>query len=469
MQAKWGPPWTQRSRLACVTRCPRVAECVSAPLLQHVGTMRVPASLRRPSASRARQIGGSLGASVVIQLSLLASGILTARSLGPTGRGDLAILFILPSVALQLACVGVPSAVTYYVARQKGAAGTIAKSLVPVAGVQLLVSAALLLLLSGLFLEASGGTRTAALLTVAAMPLFLAQFYGLHLLQGLNEIRLFNIFRAAGPVALSIGLACGLVVGLTVLSCTAIWLTAVALTTVAMSFVVPRRIRHAKKTSGDLSAPPRPKEIVRFAAAGFLAQISPVETFRVDTLVVAALFPSSVVGYYAVALSLSNAPRFIADALVAVASPQIAAQDAASGRAAALRYIIAAALACGATAGVLALAAPYLVPFLFGSAFDAAVGLSVILVAAAACVSVKRVGIDCLRALGRPGATTVIEVATLLVMGTGFVLLGSQGEGTGVAVALLLSALGGLLLTLYAVNATTGRPPDAGPRAVKRG
>src|SRR3954454_7458705 len=71
---------------------------------------------------RFRELGESLGASVGVQIALFGSGIITARSLGPTGRGDLAVLLVLPSVALQLATLGLPSAVTYYVARNKPAA-----------------------------------------------------------------------------------------------------------------------------------------------------------------------------------------------------------------------------------------------------------------------------------------------------------------------------------------------------------
>lgn len=415
--------------------------------------LRVHQGFKRLATPRLRQVGESLGASAAVQVSLFVSGIVMARSLGPSGRGDLAILLVLPVVAVQLGGVGIPSAVTYHIARNKPAARVIVRRVAPVAALQVLLTAVLLLALTQLFLGSkASATQLAGLLTVAIVPLLVVQYHGIHILQGLGDIRWFNGFRVATPALFSIGLTLSLLTGLTVLSCVLIWIATGVAATVCMVVVLAVRIRHFEERHALVKPVPPRREIVRFGLVGFLAQVSPVETFRVDTLVVAALFPSQIVGYYAVALSISNAPRFIADALVAVAYPQIAGQEPNEARTSARRYMRAAIMACGGATLAMAWAAPFIIPLLFGGPYEPAVLLSVILLSAAGLISVKRVGTDCLRALGRPAVTSRIEVGALSVLAVGFVVLAPWDSGKGVALALIGSGAAGLFLTLRSLR-----------------
>jgi O-antigen/teichoic acid export membrane protein len=254
-----------------------------------------------------------------------------------------------------------------------------------------------------------------------------------------------------------IGLALGLLSGLTVISCTLIWLASVVSVSGAMVVSLVVRVRLAEQRAHEYldDRVPTRRQMVRFGATGFLAQVSPVETFRIDTLVVAGLFSSEVVGYYAVALSISNVPRFVADGIVAVAYPQISAQNAVAARASTRRYMLAATVACGGATAALALAAPYIIPLLFGQAFVPAVALGVALVIGVGLISIRRTGSDCLRAQGRPGLATRIEVVALVVLAAGFLVLAPSGRGLGVAYAIIASAAVGLSLTLLALRTTT--------------
>ena len=394
---------------------------------------------------RGRQVLESLGAVAGIQVALFASGILLARSLGPTDRGNLAVVLILPEVAAQLVCVGLPSALTYFIARGRPAWVQIIRQLRAVWIVQVAVAVAILIALVEYFLREDADARRAGYLAIASVPLFVVNYYGLHVLQGLGEIRWFNTFRILPVTLFSGGLAVLLLAGPTVMNCTAVWLGSQAVTSTAIAIVLRRRARRDEPL-GDV---PERGEMVRFGVKGFLAQVSPVETFRIDTLVVAGLFSPTVVGYYAVAASVSNAPRFIADAIVTVAYPHVAEQrDLRHARSSAWRYVGAAALLCGTVAAGLAVALPVLIPFLFGDAFDPSVPIGVLLLVAAAVISVRRVALDCLRALGRPGVSTVTEVVSLVALVALLAAIGSSGAGQGVALALALAFGVGLVLVL---------------------
>lgn len=407
------------------------------------------------SARRTRQLGESFSASVAVQLTLFGSGIILARVLGPSERGDVALVLALPQVAVQLAMFGLPSAATYFVARNPDEARSVVRLLAPIGLAQTIATALLIVVLSELFLGSKApGTRDAGLLTAAAAPALVLQFYGTHLIQGLGELRAFNLLRFMNPALFALGLILGLLFGLTVMSCALVWLISLLISTTTVLTVLTVRTRKRGRKNPAVEGVPSRRRIVRFALAGYLAQVSPVETFRVDVLIVASLFPSRVVGFYAVALSVSNAPRFIADAIVTVAYPHISVQERAQGRTASRRYLLLAAALCGGVALGIAVSLPVLVPLLFGQRFAPAVGLGAVLVIAAGIISVRRVGTDCLRALGKPGVSTLVEMASLSVLAAGVALMGHWAEGRGVALSLLASATVGLLLTLLTLRRT---------------
>ena len=405
--------------------------------------------LKRARTGRLRHLIESLWTSVGIQAFLFGSGIIVARSLGPSGRGDIAIVLILPAVAAQVVCAGVPSATTYFVARYRASWQSVAGHVPRVATLQACAAVALVLLLDALFLADRGdATHVAALLAVATVPLLIAQYYALAILSGLEDLRWWNIFRAAPAACYTVGLISGLAFGLTIVACASIWLAGQVVATSALLRHLRHRHRAGPAGADRDGLPPSRRELVRFGVVGFLAQVSPVETFYIDTLVVAALFPAHVVGYYAVAFSVSNAPRFVADGIVAVGYPHVSAQDPKEGRSAMKRYILVAVVLCGATAAAIVLLLPWLIPLLFGNAYRPAIGIGSILVAAVGVISVRRVGSDCLRALGRPGVATSIEVVVLSVLALGILALGHWREGRGVALSVAMSAAVGLGLTL---------------------
>jgi O-antigen/teichoic acid export membrane protein len=421
---------------------------------------RVTHRLRKVLTNRVRQILQSLSASVGIQVFLFGSGILVARSLGPAGRGDIAIVLILPAVATQVVCLGVPSAATYFIARAPTAWRVIFRHLPMIALIQAVIAGGVVLALNSYFLgDKAEPTRLSAWLVVGAVPLLIAQYYGLAVIQGFSDLRWWNIIRIAPTAFYTIGLLAGLFFGLSIVACTALWVGSQLVTTLALGGLLRSRYRGGSQDLPGGAEIPTRRELVRFGVVGFLAQVSPVETFRIDSLLVAALFPSQIVGYYAVATSLSNAPRLVADGIVAVGYPHVSSQNEQDGRASTMRYLLLSAVLCAGVTVVIVLALPFLIPLLFGKRFEPAVGVSAILVVAIAVISVRRVGSDCLRGLGKPGASTLIEIFTLGVLAVAFLFLAHWQEGRGVALSLVIASAIGLAMMLVLVSRRPESPP----------
>lgn len=412
------------------------------------------------STARGRQLAGSLWASAGVQLALVGSGILAARSLGPAGRGDLALILLLPAVATQLVCLGIPAAATYFIARQREAWRTVMRHVGTVAVTQVFASLVLLYLLDLIFLaDKSDSAKEAAVVAAASVPVLVANFYGLAILQGLGKLRWFNVYRVAGPGLFTLVLVAVISLsGLSILVCTVAWLSAQVAVALAIYGQLLRHARSHLQTESVVEKAPTRPEVLRFGAAGFLAQVSPVESFRVDQLATALLFSSEILGYYVVASSVSNIPRFLADGIAAVAYPDVSARPALEAAGTARRYLIVAAALCGGAAVVTALALPWVIPLLFGDRFTQAIGIGVILVVAAGLVSIRRVSSDCLRALGRPGAATSNEILKWTLLLPAFLTIGRWGEGKGVAISLVIAsavALGLLVRVLYHRHADT--------------
>ena len=95
------------------------------------------------------------------------SGVLAARMLGVTDRGNFAQLWLVAIVLAQLATLSVPAAVTYFVADGRASGGAMLRSIKRLAGLQL---AALLMVhamaLWGIAHDEAPDVQMAALITL---------------------------------------------------------------------------------------------------------------------------------------------------------------------------------------------------------------------------------------------------------------------------------------------------------------
>src|SRR5438067_1606289 len=75
------------------------------------------ARLRMPAISTLhRDVAGTIGTSLAVQASLLVSGVAVARLLGVTDRGHLALFILLATVLPIILTLGLPLALTYWIA-----------------------------------------------------------------------------------------------------------------------------------------------------------------------------------------------------------------------------------------------------------------------------------------------------------------------------------------------------------------
>lgn len=395
---------------------------------------------------------GSVATGLVIQAVLVISGPLLARMLGLDGRGYLAALVLWPALIAQLGSLGLPLAVTYNVARDRASAKAVARAAlrfaIPQAFLLTVVHAVVLLL----FLRGEpASVRAAGAVTLAAIPASLAQHYGLAMLQGQQRFAAFNVLRALPAVLYAGGVTALFLLGVTsILPVVLAWLGANALIGAATLVT-------ALRAAGSVDAGPGSADLggmLRFGLRGLLGTVSPIETFRLDQVVLALFLTPAALGLYVVGLAFTNLPRFVAESVGMVAYPRVGAQtDVTDARRSMWAFFWASAAMSAVIVIPLLLAAGWLVPFFFGDDFRGAIRVTQILLPGMVFASARRVLSDGLRGRGHSGAGTVAEVAAWLWLAPALSVLVPLWEANGVALSLSSSyavSLGVLLIIAVA-------------------
>jgi O-antigen/teichoic acid export membrane protein len=401
------------------------------------------ASWRSPSR---RNLIYTIGAGLAIQVMLVVTGPFVSRLLGPAGRGDLAALMIWPTVLIQLGGLGIPAAVTYFLSRGTERRETIHLGLRYAAAQTVALTLIQVLVVIAVFAGRSAEVHEAALISIAVIPGMLAREYGLAVLQARASLAWYSALQLL-PIVLYMAAVVVLFVASAGLVAVVIaWVgTTVSIGLATFAFAVKRIEALGPPVPGQAS--PGGREMFWFGLRGILSANSATDIVRPDQLALALFLPSRALGLYVVALAITNLPYFIAKAIGIAAFPAVARQsDPAVARRVAWRYLWAMIGSAGVIVATLFALASFLIPFFFGQEFRESVELSYILLAGAFFTAVRRVGAECMRGRGHPGAGTTAEiVAVVWLLATLAVLLPFVGV-TGAAIGLASSQLTSFLV-----------------------
>jgi len=389
----------------------------------------------------------TVGAGLLVQLMLVVTGPFLARLLGPSGRGDLAALMLWPIVLVQLGGLGIPAAMTYYISRGSSRHETIRRAL-SFAGVQALVLVTLqTLIVVFVFGDRGAEVRDGALLTIAAVPALLAQEYGLAVLQARSDMAGFNALRLLPTAIFMVAVIVLFITSAGLVAVTLSWVGATALVGSTTFTLAILRGRTPPVTARESGQGPTGRELLSFGLRGILSANSATDIIRPEQIALVLFLPSRALGLYVVALAITNLPYFVAKAIGLVAFPAVAREgDATTARRIAWRYLWIIVAVAGAIVGALLATAAVLIPLFFGDAFRDSVDLSYILLIGAMFTAVRRVGAECMRGRGQPGAGTTAEIVAILWLLAGLAVLLPTVGLTGVAIALASSQVASLVL-----------------------
>ncbi len=391
------------------------------------------ALLRKPHVGGA--IARTAGFNTAAAAAAALSGVIIARTVGPTVRGEYAAVMAWFGVLLLVGEAGQSAAVCFYVARDPRHA----KGYVATSRAMMMVTGALALavglVVAPVLARGNPGLAGAYRIAFAGSVLaFIGTSYT-YSLQATSTER-WNLVRFSQPV-----LALAVII---VLLRSRLLTLDTAIGTVLVTMTIQLGYSYYWCLRSGL-APGRfqPRLVGPLAKYGLtqLAAVTPTAVNNsLDQLVLSQLVPPADLGRYAIAVSVSLIPVPLVSAVGNVAFPRLAAKRRVAADGGRLQ-LAAAAASAGVAAAILlpiALSAYWVIPAVFGPAYRGAVPLLWILTPGGIFLACGQVVGDLLRGLNRPGlvatAQGIAAVCTLILL---LALLPS----TGVAAAAIASTV----------------------------
>jgi O-antigen/teichoic acid export membrane protein len=398
-------------------------------------------ALRRSPAGR--DFAATAGANLIIAVFTAAGGIMAARLLGPEGRGVMAAAVVWAAILNVVVTLGLPQALTYYVAREPAAVGTIFHTALGVlAGQSVLAVVGGWLLVNVTLASSRPMTAGSVQLYLLSIPASALLTYLSTMGQGLRRFRLFNNLRIAASSTYIIGLA---------VAWLAHWRDAqpVIAVLVIMQWMVAAigLIIFVKQVRLDGRFEVwRARQLLRYGLKSYWGSLSWMANARLDQFLMSALVSAANLGMYAVAVSYATVLFPLSGAIAMVLFPRVAASEhnqAIYQIKHALRLNL---ILSGSGAMALGIVVSQLLPWLFGADYEPAIYPALILLGGTVLLGMNYVLSDGLRGLGAPLITSVAEVVGLIVtIGGLWVVL----PATGISGAAWVSVISyGVVLTI---------------------
>lgn len=401
------------------------------------------------------------GAQVGVAVLSLGNALLTARVLGPAGRGEVVFLTAIGWLTSNLATLGVQEANVNVAGERPDARAALATNSAVMAAIFGLLTFGIVALLV-LLAPAVGGEvdRTLLWIVLATLPVLIFSTYLRFLIQGDYGFGVTNLAFVL-PAVINVGVngVLALLGLLSVPGAVATWLAGQLIATLLLTWHVRSRSVGFGRPSLGLA-----RSSLSFGLKSHVGRVMLLANYRIDQWILGAVAGSKQLGLYSVAVAWAEALFLLPTALAAVQRPDLVRGDqrSAAARTSSLFRFSAIVTLVGAVG--LILLAPVLCVTVFGESFRGAIDdLRVLTVGAFGIVALKQLG-GALTARRKPTAASIsIGVAFVAMLVLDILLIPAYG-GTGAALASSIAySLGGVVVAAMFVRHLGARPSDLLP------
>ncbi len=408
--------------------------------------LRVTTALRRRGFARsvASTAGFNFSATAVAGLG----GIIIARAVGPTVRGEYAAVTAWMGILQLVGGMGQPTALVYYVASEP----LRARDYVATSRAMMLATGLVALGIGVLLAPALGhGLATVTAAYHIAFGALIVAFVGGSFTASLQgwDLRRWNMVRLVQPVFGLVALVVLWQLRRLTLDAAMIVIAATMLVQLAWAYRYCRRTGLAPGRAHLALVRP----LLGYGTAQIAALAPATLNTQLDQLVLSQTVSAANLGRYAIAVSLSLLPMPLVTAIGNVAFPRLAGQREVTGATHQLqrRSVLASAGLAIVILAPLAAVSPWLVPLVFGAGYRGAVPLLWILIPGSVFLACNQVTGDLLRGRRQPGvvawAEGIAAIFTVVLLLALLPLVGVYGAAIastvsyGVALAFMLSRL----------------------------
>ena len=398
--------------------------------------------------TRRHSVRATLTTSVVNLLVLclnLGTGLLTAKFLGPQGRGELAAIILWPQFLASLITLGIPQATTFTMVRHpEDQRAIVGASLLMSVGTGLLAIVVGIVLIPIWLTQYDAGVVGLAQTVMALSPIILFMWSVNACLQAHGLFALYNRNLYLQPALALAGLVALAATGHFTPQTAALATMLAPLPVFVANLVWLCRYQHPRLT--DLAANTR--RLLRYGLRSCGIQILGTLALQFDSIFVLGALNPAAVGLYMVARSAAKPTILFSNALNTVLFPKASALSRLEAvELAALGTRIGVVVAAAITIP-LALVGPYLIGLLYGRAFLEAAQPFQLLVFEGAVSAVAATLAQAFMTVGRPGVVASLQLISFLA-GTALLMILVPIHGIyGAATALLIGTIIRLVVTL---------------------
>lgn len=411
---------------------------------QETRQLEIESDTEAPSLRASRfgsQVALTLMTNLLVSAIGLMTGSLTARLLGPAGRGDLASIQVWGSFVATIALCGLADSVIYFSSRDTGHAGQYWMS-----GTYCSLLCGIPALLVGNWvvsyaLRGQSETVTAMLpwYTPAFFFLFALSSLSLGALRGSGRFSVWNTLRIFPQLGWALVVVYAIVCRQTTVSWLVSWfLVSYAVTTCVIIVTMLRQV--PVSLAPQVSLWP---QLLRYGFPSVTGNIPGqlMQSGRIAQLFLAVFLNPAALGLLAVGVALGDAIRIIPVAIASVVFPRVAAVQADQQRVELIRSTRLTVLLTGICATVAIVTCPLTVPFFFGASFQDAVPSAMLLAVGGSIEGMKIVLGGGIRGLGRPSAILTSEAIAVVSTVVSLIFLLPVWGVTGAALALTIGNL----------------------------
>jgi len=393
-----------------------------------------------------------LGQSLILGLGIL-TGILSARMLGPVGRGEYAAVVIWPTGIATLLSLGINQAVAFNAGRRSFTMSEITTGATTIGLIQSTLSIIIgLAVIPFALAKYSPAVQHLGIIFVLLTPALILGVYTGNLFQGEHDLLRFNLIRVAAPLTYAAGLAGlyfshrGSLSGV-VFFTLAGYVVALALGSAMMWSILRPRLQW------NASIIPR---LVDFGCRTQATNLTNYFNQRIDQMALSLFVPPRQLGFYAVAVTLSTAVTVFPQAVGIVTFSRGSSQNSDDAKKtigisfrASLTWLL-------LSSSALYALAPFLIRLVFGSAFEGSIVACRILLPGAVMIGLNQVLYNGSSALGRPGLPSIAEGVSMVVTAIGLYLLVPRYGYIGAAIISSIAYTTSFLLMLVLAHNQLG-------------
>jgi O-antigen/teichoic acid export membrane protein len=400
-----------------------------------------------------RDIAMTVFARGVAMVGPFCVSVITARVLGPEDRGHYFLIISYAQIAAQIANLGLQASNTYLVANRSELAGQLVINSLYVAALATpLVSLVVVIFvgrpeLLGFAVPAGGSLGPEAFLAVLLAPLIVAFLYLVNIAVGVGRIQLFNGLTVfSGVAAVAAAVMAGVYRG------DMIDFLLAAVIAMAVSCAVSGILVVWGTKISWLFDPSLFREGVRFAVKSYLASLLGFLMMRIGIIALQQQSDLVEVGQFSIATQIADALILLPGTVGLLLFPSLLRMEGGDRWTAMWRAFRLLGALMAALLVPTALLVPWIVPLVFGVAYQKAVLLTQAMLPSVLIVSMVTVVSQYLAAEGYPWRQVTAWLAGFALQAVLSYWLAGKLGGFGVALALTLSS--GMVLTLLLLEAS---------------